>query len=81
VGFGGLVAQARNALRVEALDPLGNRLRRRVELPRSRGLNEAAIHDGADHLLSTFRGQTGILMRVHSVLRESLVFGDFSVHG
>jgi hypothetical protein len=35
------------------------------------GLAEPTMHDGADHLLSTFGGQAGIL-GVHSVLRESL---------
>ena len=30
------------------------------------------IHDSADHILSTFRRQARILVRVHSVLRESL---------
>jgi hypothetical protein len=31
------------------------------------------------HLFSTFRGQAGILVGVHSVLRESLRFGNISV--
>jgi hypothetical protein len=65
----------------EALDPFTYRLRRGVELPSGNGLAEADIDHGPHHLLSTFRCQMGILVGVHSVLRESLVFGDFSVHG
>ena len=40
-----------------------------------------AIHNAAHHLLSTSWGQTGIIVGVHSVLRESLTFGDISVPG
>ncbi len=34
-----------------------------------------------NHHLSTFGRQSGILVCVHSVLSESLTFGDVSVHG
>jgi hypothetical protein len=34
-----------------------------------------------NHFLSTFRGQASILVTVHSVLRESLRFGNISVSG
>jgi hypothetical protein len=50
-------------------------------LARSRGVGHAAIHNGTNHFLSTFRGQASILVGVHSVLRESLWFGDISVPG
>jgi hypothetical protein len=39
------------------------------------------IHHRTDHHLSTFGRQLSILVRVHSVLCESLTFGDISVHG
>jgi hypothetical protein len=52
-----------------------------VELSSGGGLAEPAINDRPHHLLSTFRGQPGILVGVHSVLRESLRFGDISVPG
>ena len=39
------------------------------------------MHHRQNHPLSTFRRQASILVGVHSVLRESLVFGDFSVPG
>jgi hypothetical protein len=65
----------------EAVDPFGNRFRRRVELARGSGLGHPALHYGANHLLSTFRRQAGILVGVHSVLRESLLSGDISVPG
>ena len=45
------------------------------------GISQSAVHHGAHHLLSTFRRQAGILVGVHSVLRESLLFGDISVPG
>jgi hypothetical protein len=44
-------------------------------------LEKPLIHHSANHHLSTFRRQRRILMRVHSVLRESLTFGDISLHG
>jgi len=53
----------------------------RIELARSRGLGHAAIHNSTNHFLSTFRGQPSILVSVHSVLRESLRFGNISVPG
>jgi carbamoyl-phosphate synthase small subunit len=46
---------------------LGDGLRGRIELARSRGVGHAAIHNGTNHFLSTFRGQASILMSVHSV--------------
>src|SRR6516165_3662715 len=39
------------------------------------------LNHRADHHLSTFRRQRRIPVRVHSVLCESLTFGDISVHG
>ena len=65
----------------ETLDPLGDRLRRGVVPARGSGPAQPAIHYRTHHLLSTFRRQAGILVHVHSVLRESLLFGDISVHG
>ena len=65
----------------EAVDPLTNGLRSGVELARGRGFGHPAIHNRTNHFLSTFRGQASILVGVHSVLRESLGFGDISVHG
>jgi hypothetical protein len=52
-----------------------------VVAARTRGRGQSAIHHGAHHLLSTSRGQTGILVGVHSVPRESLRFGNISVPG
>ncbi|EGE60540.1 hypothetical protein RHECNPAF_14110020 [Rhizobium etli CNPAF512] len=40
--------------------------------PRSIGFGASALKNGPCHLLSTPRCQTGILVNVHSVLRESL---------
>jgi hypothetical protein len=54
------------------LTPFADGLRRGVELPRDARLAQAVIHHGANHKLSTSWGQMGILVRVHSVLRESL---------
>ena len=45
------------------------------------GVALAAIHHGARHLLSTFRGQAGILAGVHSGVREALRFGNISIPG
>ena len=63
----------------EALDPFGDGLQRGVELARRGGLAQSVFRHTAHHGLSTFRRQRSILVGVHSVLRESLVFGDFSV--
>src|SRR5262249_26098530 len=41
--------------------------RGRIELARSLGVGHAAIHNGTNHFLSTFRDQASILMSVHSV--------------
>src|SRR5580698_4469475 len=70
----------RDALRLETADPLGDGLRRRIELMRSGRLGKAAFNHASRHRLSTSGRERGILMRVHSVLRESLRFGDISVH-
>ncbi len=70
-----------DALGLEPLDPFADGLRRRVELTRRGRFGQAFIHDRSNHHLSTFGRQRRILMRVHSVLRESLMFGDISVHG
>jgi hypothetical protein len=56
-------------------------LRGRIELARSRGFGHAAIRNSTHDFLSTFRNQASILMGVHSVLRESLRFGNISVPG
>src|SRR5262245_643858 len=77
----GSIAQAIHAFGTEATDPFADGLRGRIELARSRGVGHAAIHNGTNHFLSTFRGQARILMSVHSVLRESLRFGNISVPG
>jgi hypothetical protein len=45
------------------------------------GLAHPFVHHGTHHGLSTFWGQTRILVGVHSVLCESLLFGDISVPG
>ncbi len=63
----------------EALDPFGHCLRPSVELACGSGLAQSAIHHGTNHSLSTFWRQVPILVSVHSVLRESLLFGDISV--
>ena len=41
---------------------------------------QTAFYHAARHNLSAFGRKRGILVRVHSVLRESLTFGDISVH-
>src|SRR5262249_19755257 len=46
-------------------------LRGRIKLARSRGVGHAAIHNGTNHFLSTFRGQASILVTVHSVLTKN----------
>ena len=70
--------QTFHAFRAEAADPFADGLHGRIELTRRCGLAHAALHYGTNHFLSTFRGQAGILVSVHSVLRESLVFGNIS---
>src|SRR5262249_59377256 len=62
-----------HAERAEPLDPLGHRLGADVELACCGRFVKSLIKHGSDHVLSTFRGQRGILVRVHSVPRESLV--------
>ncbi len=71
--------QTLDAVLAEAADPFGDRLRRGVEPTRHSSLAETALHNSANHLLSTFRRQTSILVSVHSGLRESLRFGNISV--
>ena len=39
------------------------------------------LHDGADHVLSTFGREAGIVVGVHSVPRRMLRSGDISVPG
>src|SRR5262245_15726233 len=63
----GSIAQAIHAFGTEATDPFADGLRGRIELARSLGVGHAAIHNGTNHFLSTFRGQASILMSVHSV--------------
>src|SRR5262249_40368527 len=75
------VAGTIHAFGTEAIDPFADGLRGRIELVRSRGFGHAAIRNGTHHFLSTFRGQASILMGVHSVLRESLRFGNIRVPG
>src|SRR6516165_1783392 len=77
----GSIAQAIHTSGTEAIDPFADGLRGRIELACSRGFGHAAIRNGTHHFLSTFRGQASILMGVHSVLRESLRFGNISVPG
>src|SRR5262249_20849267 len=73
MGFGGAIEQSFHALREEAIDPFGYGLGAGVELSCCGGLAKPLIHYGSGHVLSTFRRQTSILVRVHSVPRESLV--------
>ena len=68
-----------NSFGLEAIDPFGDGLWRCVELARHSGFGQPAVHHSADHHLSTSRGQRRILVCVHSVLHESLTFGDISV--
>src|SRR6476660_9407532 len=75
------VAKTLDALIAETFDPLGDRLRRGVVAARDLGLAQSTIHHAAYHALSTFRSQASILVAVHSVLRESLRFGNVSVPG
>ena len=65
----------------EAFDRVGDGLRGDVELTRSRRFGQPATDHVAHHHLSTFGRQRRILVGVHSVLRDSLRFGDISVHG
>jgi hypothetical protein len=44
-------------------------------------LAQPAVNHTSHHGLSTFGRQGSILVGVHSVLRESLRFGNISVHG
>jgi len=60
---------------------MARRLRGGVELTRRSRLGQSFFHHRSHHGLSTFGRQGGILVGVHSVLRESLVFGDFRVPG
>jgi hypothetical protein len=57
---------------LEAPDPFADGLCRRVELSRRSSSGQTVIQNGPNHQLSTFGGQNGILVSVHSVLRESL---------
>lgn len=66
------IRHAGGAIGKETLDPTGNHLRRYPVCPRSMGFGTTAFNDVASHLLSTPWRQTGILVDVHSVLRESL---------
>ena len=66
---------------METIDPLADCLRCGVVLAGGGGSGQPAMHHRQNHPLSTFRRQASILVGVHSVLRESLVFGDFSVPG
>ena len=63
------------------LDPLGNYLRRDVELTRGRGLAQATLHHSAHHGLSTFRRQRRILVDVHLVLPGTLKLRNLSFLG
>jgi hypothetical protein len=62
-------------------DPFVHGLCSGVELSSGGGLAKPASSDRPHHLLSTVRGQAGIPVGVHSVLRNSLTFGDISVPG
>jgi hypothetical protein len=72
--------QTVHAFGLEPLNPFGDGLRRRMELASGRALGQPEIHHRANHHLSTFGRKRRILMGVHSALRESLAFADFSVH-
>lgn len=72
LGPRGTVDHADASLGQEAADPARHHLRRHPVYPRRMGFGNAAFNNVAGHLLSTQRRQTGILVDVHSVLRESL---------
>ena len=67
------------ALAAETLEPLGDGLRRSVEASCGLGLGEPVIDDCADHILSTFGREAGILMDVHSVLLSDLKLRNLSL--
>ncbi len=62
-----------------SFNPFGNRLRGGVEPTCGSSLGQAAIHHFTNHLLSTFRGQAGILVGVHSVPPRITEVGNISV--
>jgi hypothetical protein len=66
--------QAIHTFRAEPLDPFGNGLWRSVELACSRCRAQPTIHYRPHHLLSTFRREASILVRVHSVPANRLVW-------
>ena len=55
---------------VEARDPFGDGLRCGVEAACGCGLAQAVVHNGADHVLSTFGREARIVVGVHSVPRR-----------
>ena len=67
-----------DALSLEALDPFGDGLRRGVELARCGSLAQPAVHNGADHVLSTFGCEAGIVVGVIRSPGESLTSGDIT---
>ena len=76
-----MIPQTTHTFCAEAFDPLGDNLRRDIELARASGLAQSSFNNTAHHGFSTFRRQRSILVSVHSVPRESLTFGDISLHG
>jgi len=76
-----MIPQTTHTFCAEAFDPFGDSLRRDVELTRGSGMAQPFFNNTAHHSLSTFGRQRRILVSVHSVPRESLTFGDISLHG
>src|ERR1700746_1064632 len=73
MGPRGMIPQTIDAFSAEAFHPLGDGLHCNVELARGSCLAQPSFNNTPHHGLSTFGRQRGILVRVHSVLRESLM--------
>src|SRR5579862_755498 len=69
------LSRDRYGLDAETQNPFDGGLLRRVEPARRTGLRQPLVQHGANHL-STFGRQRRILLSVHSVLCESLRFGE-----
>jgi hypothetical protein len=66
---------------LETPDPARHDLCRHPVCPRRNGFGKTPFNNAAGHLLSTPWRQTGILVDVHSVLRESLKLHNLSFPG
>lgn len=76
-----MVAQTIDAFRAEVLGPLGDRLCCGVELPRRGGVEKPIIHQRYETSSLDLSASKAHSMRVYSAPRESLRFGNISVHG